>query len=47
MDPVINILGRQCDECGKLLSDNDYDKYGSWSYKCPKCGYRYVHSIGR
>jgi len=44
MDPVRKILGRYCDECGKSLSDEDYTKYGSWSYNCPKCGHKYRHN---
>ena len=47
IDPVGKILGRYCDECGKTLSDDDYHGYGSWSYTCPKCGYKYDHSIGK
>ena len=35
--------GRTCDECGKYLTDADFDKPGSWNYTCPKCGYRYIH----
>jgi DNA-directed RNA polymerase subunit RPC12/RpoP len=35
--------GRECDNCGKSLKDEDYDRYGSWSYTCPKCGFRYLH----
>ena len=37
--------GRNCDKCGKHLSDEDYDKYGSWNYTCPKCGFRYKHGM--
>lgn len=35
--------GRHCDECGTYLNNDDFDKRGSWSYTCPKCGYRYIH----
>ena len=35
--------GHNCDECGHYLNDNEYDRYGSWSYRCKKCGFRYKH----
>lgn len=34
----------QCDNCWKLLSEGDFSGYGSWSYKCPECGFKYNHS---
>ena len=36
--------GHKCDKCGKQLSNDDYESYGSWSYTCPKCGYKYEHT---
>ena len=36
--------GRDCDNCGCGLSEEDYDRYGSWSYNCPGCGFHYIHS---
>ena len=35
--------GRICDRCGHYLSDDEYDRYGSWNYTCDKCGFRYIH----
>ncbi len=36
--------GRHCDRCQATLSEDDFSAPGSWSYKCPSCGYRYSHS---
>ena len=36
--------GRDCDNCGHHLEDDDYEGYGSWSYICPECGFVYRHS---
>lgn len=36
--------GRNCDNCETYLSDEDYTGYGSWSYDCPDCGFKYRHS---
>jgi len=36
--------GRHCEECGHYLSDEEFDKYGSWKYNCNNCGYRYIHN---
>lgn len=36
--------GRDCDNCGVGLEDDDFMGSGSWSYKCPKCGFKYNHS---
>jgi len=38
--------GHYCDNCQSHLEDKDYDAYGSWSYTCPNCGFRYVHGRG-
>jgi hypothetical protein len=35
--------GRNCDNCEHHLSDEDFAGYGSWSYTCPECGFRYSH----
>lgn len=35
--------GRYCDNCGSHLDEEDYDSYGSWSYKCSVCGFHYRH----
>jgi ribosomal protein L37AE/L43A len=32
-----------CDNCERRLNQEDYDAYGSWSYKCPFCEFRYKH----
>jgi hydrogenase maturation factor HypF (carbamoyltransferase family) len=37
--------GHYCDNCESHLNDEDYHGYGSWSYTCPDCGFRYSHSI--
>ena len=36
--------GRNCDNCDQALDEEDFVKYGSWSYKCPRCGFEYNHS---
>lgn len=35
--------GRNCDNCGHHLSEEEFDRYGSWNYTCEKCGFRYIH----
>lgn len=35
--------GRYCDKCENHLNEDDYDGFGSWSYKCSDCGFRYIH----
>lgn len=35
--------GRECDKCGRHLDDDDFLGYGSWSYNCPSCGFKYRH----
>jgi len=37
--------GRNCDKCNEDLSEEDYDRSGSWNYICPKCGFRYIHGM--
>ena len=37
--------GRNCDNCGHYLSDEEFDRYGTWSYTCEKCGFRYRHQL--
>ncbi len=36
--------GRNCDNCETHLEDDDFESYGSWSYTCPDCGFKYSHS---
>ena len=38
-------LGRRCDNCGKNLKEEDFDRSGSWNYTCPKCDFRYKHGL--
>lgn len=35
--------GHNCDACGAQLSESSYSGYGNWSYKCPRCKFKYVH----
>ena len=37
------MAGRNCDDCGYKLTDEDFDNYKSWSYVCPNCDFIYVH----
>ena len=37
--------GHNCDKCGYSLSEKDYVAPRSWSYKCPSCGFKYVHGV--
>jgi predicted RNA-binding Zn-ribbon protein involved in translation (DUF1610 family) len=39
--------GRKCDSCGKQLSEEEFEKYGSWNYTCEKCGFSYKHSSSK
>lgn len=39
--------GRECDNCGHHLSDEEFESYGSWNYTCSKCGFRYRHSSSK
>lgn len=39
------MTGRNCDNCDAYLNEEDYEEYGSWSYTCPECGFKYRHSI--
>jgi hypothetical protein len=39
--------GRTCDNCGRSLPDSAYLGAGSWSYKCPNCGFKYNHSSSK
>lgn len=36
--------GHNCDNCERDLADKDYERYGSWSYTCRNCGFKYIHS---
>lgn len=50
MKKIINsekkmIKGRHCDRCGHYLSEDEFDKYGSWNYTCQACGFRYIHGM--
>ena len=38
-------LGRNCDSCGHYLSEDEFLQYGSWSYRCDECGFKYIHSV--
>lgn len=46
MIPKLKAKGRECDECGCALQEEDYWERGKWSYTCPKCGFRYNHERG-
>ncbi len=35
--------GRECDNCETSLGEDDFAQPGSWSYKCPECGFKYTH----
>jgi ribosomal protein L37AE/L43A len=35
--------GKECDNCGHYLNEDDYDRPGSWSYRCPNCEFKYNH----
>ena len=35
--------GRDCDNCERPLGEGDFLGHGSWSYKCPECGFTYNH----
>jgi len=37
--------GRHCDRCGHYLSEDEFDRYGSWNYTCQACGFRYIHGM--
>jgi predicted RNA-binding Zn-ribbon protein involved in translation (DUF1610 family) len=39
----VAIKGHVCDNCSRSLSEDAYVGPGSWSYKCPKCGFKYIH----
>ena len=41
----MKLKGRNCDRCGHVLYEKDYDRYGSWNYTCPSCGFRYIHGM--
>ena len=34
---------RVCDNCGHYISEDEFDRYGSWNYRCDECGFRYIH----
>lgn len=38
------VKGRSCDNCGHQLSEQEFDKYGSWNYTCGRCGFKYNHN---
>ena len=35
--------GHSCDNCERMLKDEDYLEHGSWSYTCHHCELTYVH----
>jgi len=36
--------GRYCDNCDHYLTEKEFVSYGSWSYECEECGFKYNHS---
>jgi hypothetical protein len=42
--PLLESKGHHCDNCEHPLEDKDYTGYGSWSYTCPECGFKYASS---
>jgi DNA-directed RNA polymerase subunit RPC12/RpoP len=36
--------GHNCDACGVHLPEDAFAASGSWSYKCPRCGFKYNHN---
>jgi hypothetical protein len=36
--------GHECDACGAHLEEKNYTERGGWSYRCPRCRFKYSHS---
>jgi len=43
MKTAVRSTGRECENCGHYLGDDEYQAPGSWSYRCKKCKFKYNH----